>query len=172
MRKIVVDTFRRGDILLWGETYPIKEKLKELGYSWNPVSRNWVKESEDLDKEVEKLKKIEDVEVELSEAATLAPKLCKMTKSDFSILNRKDGKVGEIVIYPEDNNEESVKEAVEDAKRIYRECKVHVSVEAYSKEKGTYRPYDSVFDEEMGEEMEVKPIKAVSYTHLTLPTKA
>ena len=52
-------------ISLTGETYPVKEKLKELGYKWDKDSRAWVKYLllEGVQNEISTLKKIKDIKM-------------------------------------------------------------------------------------------------------------
>jgi hypothetical protein len=69
-KKYILKVGRRnvGDrvfIVVNGDTFPVKDKLKELGYKWDPVYREWVKgvNDSDISGEVERLKEIGNVEV-------------------------------------------------------------------------------------------------------------
>lgn len=52
-------------ISLTGETYPVKEKLKEIDYKWDKDNRAWVKGLllESVENEIITLKKIKDIKI-------------------------------------------------------------------------------------------------------------
>jgi hypothetical protein len=59
-----------SEIQVYGDTYPIKETLKKLGFRWNPNEKIWTKESsleyyitpDEYDNIVAELRKIADVD--------------------------------------------------------------------------------------------------------------
>lgn len=52
-------------VSLTGETYPVKENLKELGYKWDKDSQAWVKYLllEGVENEISTLKKIKEIKM-------------------------------------------------------------------------------------------------------------
>ncbi len=72
--KVYVIKSPRGAVIeLDGDTFPIKDKLKELGYKWDSLDRVWKKivHNDYINVEIERLKEIENVEVEVPPYAML-----------------------------------------------------------------------------------------------------
>jgi hypothetical protein len=69
LRANILRWTERAIIRLYGDTFPVKEKLKELGYKWDGVDRTWKKIVEDnnnvIEMEIARLKEIGNVEVEV-----------------------------------------------------------------------------------------------------------